>query len=188
MFGNFTSEFNGFLGQHETLLWTGKPKQGVMLSKIDIFLIPFSLLWGGFAFFWEFSVVTLDAPLLFKFLGIPFVLVGLYLIIGRFFYDASRRKNTFYGITQNRILIKSGVLKKSIKFLNIKTPDNITIFENQDGSGTIVFGQESSFLNMFRGTSWGYSNMRLTLALEKIKNVRKVYQLIMELRAKANKV
>jgi hypothetical protein len=30
-------------------VWTGSPKQGIMFKANDIFMIPFSLMWGGFA-------------------------------------------------------------------------------------------------------------------------------------------
>src|ERR1043165_109328 len=84
-----------YLQPGEQLLWTGRPKGGVLFRKSDIFVIPFSILWGGFAIFWE--IMAASGPFFFWLWGIPFVIVGLYLMIGRFFYDAKKREATVYG-------------------------------------------------------------------------------------------
>ena len=63
------------LASDEKLIWTGRPKTGIVFRGSDLFLVPFSLLWGGFAIFWETSVIATDAPFFFKLWGIPFVLV-----------------------------------------------------------------------------------------------------------------
>jgi len=91
------------------------------------------------------------------------------------------RKNTVYGITQNRIIIKYGVIKKSIKSLNIKTLSDVTINEKPDGSGTIILGPESLMYGMFRGSGWPGTNTKIAPALEMIPEVRKVYRHIIDL-------
>ncbi len=80
------------LGSGEKIVWCGKPRTGLTLSPGDIIVIPFSILWCGFAIFWESSVISTNAPFFFKLWGIPFVLVGLYMVIGRFFADAKARE------------------------------------------------------------------------------------------------
>src|SRR5438105_3389710 len=108
MFTDARSTVAQELARGERLLWYGQPAGGIRLRSSDVYLIPFSILWGGLAFFWEYAVVTSNRPPMFLLLGIPLVAVGLYLIVGRFLYDASRRASTFYGVTERRIIILSG--------------------------------------------------------------------------------
>ena len=100
---NVNKLFKKNLGSHERLIWVGRPKQGIMLRPNDIFFIPFSILWGGLAIFWEVMALTSllkgaekggPTVLIFPIFGIPFVTVGLYLIFGRFIVDAKQRGNT----------------------------------------------------------------------------------------------
>ena len=93
------------LNKGEQLLWAERPKQGILFRASDGCLIPFSLVWGGFAIFWETMVLTTDAPIFMALFGIPFVLIGLYLIIGRFFHDMYIRRNMIYGLTKKQIII-----------------------------------------------------------------------------------
>src|SRR5690349_16574111 len=93
------------LSSGERLLWSGQPRQGVFLRGSDALLIPFTLLWAGFACFWEYMVVRNPTPLLFRLWGIPFLMVGAYLVVGRFFLDAWTRRHTVYGLTSQRVIV-----------------------------------------------------------------------------------
>jgi len=178
-------ELKNHLDSGEKLLWGGKPKQEIILKRSDILLIPFSLMWGGFAIFWEYSVISSNAPFFFKLWGIPFVLVGVYFIIGRFFYDAKRRKETLYGITSTRLIIKSGVFSKKITSLNIDNLPGLTLIEKGDRSGTVVLGNETAYGEFFRGSGVPEGKYRVAPAFELIKNARKVYTQITDIQ-KAN--
>ncbi len=169
-------ELKPILSPDEKLKWTGKPKTGIILRSSDIFLIPFSLLWGGFAVYWEMNAFSMDTPLFFKLWGIPFVLIGLYITAGRFFLDARKRANTIYGITHDRIIIKSGIFKREIKSLNIKTLSDITLNQKDDGTGSILLGPSDFRYNMLQGMEW--PGMKQAPRLELIDEVKSVYDMI----------
>ena len=169
----------------ERLLWSGQPRGGIRLRGQDILLIPFSLLWGGFAIFWEYMALTAvskvpgPAGIVFPLFGLPFVVVGLYLIFGRFFVDARVRAGTFYGVTNERILISSGLFSRQIKSLPLRTLAEVSLTERGDGSGTITFGPAHGMTRSFPSGGWpagkrGYAPPSFDL----IESPRVVYNLI----------
>lgn len=165
------------LDRGERQLWAGAPRQGIVLRPTDAFQIPFSLLWGAFAVFWEVSVIRMDAPFFFALFGLPFVLIGLYLIVGRFFVDAWRRRNTTYAVTSDRILIESGLRTLTLTSFDLKSLPQVTLHERRDGWGTITFGPPQ--LNaMIRGGGW--PGVPAPTAFELIPDARRVHDIIRE--------
>jgi hypothetical protein len=178
MWDDNESQIKAELGSQERVLWTGRPRSGILLRPADALLIPFSLLWGGFAIFWEATVITQRAPFFFKLWGVPFVLVGLYLIVGRFFADARQRAKTYYGITSERIIIISGLFRRSVKSLNIETLSDITLTEKSDGSGTITLGPTHPMLGWLGGASWPGTQQYSPPGLDLIDDACSVYETI----------
>jgi hypothetical protein len=170
------------LSQHldpgERLLWSGQPRPGLQLRAQDAFLIPFSLLWCGFAIFWESSVLHGEAPLFFRLWGIPFVLVGLYVVFGRFVVDAMNRSRTAYGVTNERILIVGGILSQQTKSLQIRNLTDVTLTQRKDGSGTITFGQIPFRLDFFPAGSWPGGRRYMPPSFDFIENAKDVYGVI----------
>ena len=77
--------FQSYLLTGERVLWSGQPKQGLSLSGKDALLIPFSLMWGGFAIVWNAAVwlapfdtkTSGDPDWFFKLWGLPFLVIGI---------------------------------------------------------------------------------------------------------------
>lgn len=137
------SQIHSYLGPGERLLWSGRPDPEVRFTPADAFLVPFSVMWGGFAVFWETAVLTSGAPLFFVLWGIPFVIAGLYFMVGRFVYKKRRKLRTAYGLTTTRAIVAVGTSSMS------DTPVNgasTSVKRSRDGSHvSITFGARSGW-------------------------------------------
>jgi len=168
----------------ERLHWSGVPPQGLLLRGSDAFFIPFSIMWGGFAIFWETMAWTKQTPLLFKLWGIPFVLVGLYILVGRFFVDAKMRSRMAYGVTDRRIIIRSGILSRNVNSLALKTLSDLTLTERSDGTGTITFGPSYPMAYWHRGGFWpGMGGYPMAPSFESIPRAKDVYATIRQVQS-----
>jgi len=173
------------LRSDERLLWSGKPQSGIRLRASDAFLIPFSLMWGGFAVFWEVGVISTGAPFFFKLWGIPFVLVGCYIVFGRFLVDARAREKTIYAVTNERVFIVSELFGRKVQSVSLRTLPELTLQEKSDGSGTIIFGSQGPFAA--GNSSWPGSRQVQTPSFEMVDNVRQVYHIIQEAQQQAQR-
>jgi hypothetical protein len=138
------------LNRGERVLWEGRPSPGLRLQTTDLYAIPFSIMWCGFAIFWEGMVLTRGGPWFFGLWGIPFVCVGLYMVVGRFFYDAYVRERTIYAVTNQRVLILRNNGQGNTQSMLLTGLSQIDLHERPDGSGTIRFdGYAASFFQRF---------------------------------------
>jgi len=146
----------------ETVLWWDRPSQDLfLLTPRDALLIPFGLLWAQF--------------------GVPFLLIGLLLILGRFLLDAWLRAGTHYALTDRRALIVRTGPWASFRAINLDQLPEITLNERSDGRGTIRFGPP---LGLWEGGLWvwGYFVPALdpTPQFLAISEARQVYAAIQE--------
>jgi hypothetical protein len=133
----------GELQPGERLLWHGSPDAGRLLQAQDLYLIPFSLMWGGFAIFWEVMAITSTRDLaFFPLFGVPFVAIGLYMICGRFAHRRWLRAHTAYGLTERRAFaitpaLLGGPRVRSVWLASYPATERHT---RRGGRGTIVIG------------------------------------------------
>jgi hypothetical protein len=168
----------------ERLLWSGQPRTGIRFRGQDTYLIPFSLLWGGFAIFWEYMALTQVSQtpgpvgVVFPLFGLPFVGIGLYIIFGRFFADAHSRARTFYGVTNERIIIISGFFTQQTKSLQLRTLTDVSLIQRSDGSGTITFGPTHIMNSFFPAGSWPGTGRYAPPSFDLIERAKEVYDII----------
>jgi hypothetical protein len=180
----------------ESIYWAGMPNPQVIFHSDDWGMIPFSLLWGGFTIFWEADALGLwnsaprssaEAVSTFASLwGIPFVMIGQYMIWGRFVVDAWLKRRTYYAVTNRRVLILQEGWKRKTNFVFLESLPELS----REGTsiGTLWLGPKSSPFAQRRGLNFNFSRFYLedsTPVLADIDNVDYVQRLILDLREKS---
>lgn len=146
----FEDKFGNSLLPNEHIIWAGTPNLNKKFTDSDIFLIPFSLFWFLFSLFWEYSALLglinyirfeshkeVIEILPFPFVGLVFVLIGYYLLFGRFTYKRRKNNNTFYALSNSRVLI---LIKDKLTSININTLKKIEIYRKKNKIGSIILG------------------------------------------------
>ncbi|HRW19347.1 MAG TPA: hypothetical protein P5181_10925 [Dermatophilaceae bacterium] len=131
----------------EQVLWTGVPDASRILEPSDAAMIPFSVLWGGFAIFWEVMAIRMGAPWFALLWGVPFVLIGLHMMVGRFFVRRWQRARTRYVLTDRRALLLRGGSMRAEPTAD--GPREVL----SSGAGrylTVTFGQETGSVQIGR--------------------------------------
>jgi Bacterial PH domain len=181
-----SSTIRGLLRPNERLLWEGKPDVWAYSMRGALYLIPFSLLWGGFAIFWEVSVLTSKAPWFFAIWGVPFVAIGLYMIFGRILYARREAANTTYAVTDERVLIQSGVFRPRLTVLDLSDLPPLQLDDGGRGLGTVTIGASMSPIRIPSG--WPAMGMYARPpSFASIPDATKVFELLQDAKTEARR-
>jgi hypothetical protein len=171
------------------------PTASVIFHPSDRGRIPFSLLWGGFAIFWEAGVLSFwntskpSPHTISDFMalwGIPFALIGQYMIWGRFVLDAWLKRRTFYVVTNRHVLLLQEGWKRITNFVYLDFISEVS--REGDTVGTLWLGPKYSMFASRGFRSRGFSLLSVgdgVPVLADIGNVDSVRRLILELREKS---
>jgi hypothetical protein len=187
---NLAQNFQPDLLRDEKVAWAGQPDPRFRFSGGDIFLVPFSILWGGFALFWEAGVLglldgqpALNPGALF---GVPFVVIGQYFIWGRFLYKAYKSRRTYYAITNQRVLILTTLRSRRLQTLFLNQLPTINKTVQRNGVGTLEFGLSPTWAGAYANSGMELFAGRygaMAPAFYDVADVESVYQLVMRLRS-----
>ena len=130
--------------------WSGRPSMGIRFERSDWLNIPVGVFWLSSVVFWEHAAIGSDAPILFRLVGVPFVALGLFIAVGRFFWDAYVREHTWYGLTADSAIIVRDGLGGKVTNIYLPSVQSIAFSPEADGTGTIDFtdpkAEKSSFM------------------------------------------
>lgn len=181
-------QFRNDLANGEYIVWAGQPVPK-LINRSDIFLIPFSIIISGFAIFWEimalyaFRQTGSGMGMIFPIFGIPFILIGLYLLFGRFIYRKLKYKRTFYALTNQRVMVLNTFFGKNLRTQLLNQIPALNKSVSANGIGSITFGDTLPvYSTLFENTGvrpygnrYRYGN---TMGFFNIKDVDDVYRMI----------
>ncbi len=185
--------WDGILEPGERILWQGRSdgriRWGDMVSVQTVFGVVFT----AFAVFWITGAASMmsnsrmSSPGIFAFFplfGIPFVLVGLNMVIGRHLTDAWTRRNTHNTLTDRAAYVASKAWGR--RRLERTGYDEMTMLELEDGDpGSVWFGEKVTTHSTSRrqGRRRHYTHRR-KLGFREVTGARQVFGALRSARGK----
>ena len=130
-----------YLDPDERMLWEGRPATGVKFRKSDGIMIPFSIAWCGITIAWELAALWTSGSIVFALVGMPFFVLGLYMMIGRFFWNAYERSHTRYALTDRRALVATSHWGHTLRSIPIGRSTDVEYRPGPEAS--IIFKRET---------------------------------------------
>ena len=175
------AELAPYLHADESLLWVGQPYT-IRRFRPNPLMVIFMIFWFGFAVFW--TVTAAAAGGFFAVFGIPFMLIGGYMLYQLLVGQKKQLSATVYAVTDRRAIIlytdRRGTGCTEFLFSRLS---NITMDEVDGTVGTIRFLPDQPYYTGYdspryrRGRSPDYDLRSAFLAIER---VQEVYRLISE--------
>lgn len=170
-------ELQKYINKEEQILWAERPKQGFIFSVGCLSVFGLGIIIS--MTFWMAIALFLAPDIIMALFGIPFVLIGLYYSIGRFFHDRHIRKKMIYGLTNQRVFIKKGA---QLSALDISAITDMKILKQKDDAGSISLSSRCGPQNYKADSSSSFSTFNTSFYMSNVLNVDSIYHQIEALR------
>lgn len=167
--------WEGILDADEEIIWQGQPDSRIVWKAENIVMTLFGLAFAGFALFW--MVLASMGGGFFWMFGLIHFFVGISISGGGVFYNAFKRKRSWYTLTNRRAFIAIDLPVKG-KSLNSYPINANTVLEFiDDDRATVLFATERK-----RGKNSTYN---VKIGFERIENGRDVFAKFREVQKNA---
>lgn len=163
--------WENLLDPGETILWQGRPDGAIVFKPTSIITFLFGLAFAGFALFW--MVMASQAGGFFWMFGLIHFSVGVGLAFGGFYYDAWRRRHTWYTLSNRRGFIATDMPFVGRRLKSYPIESDTSLDYAAGPLATIHFAHE------YKKTKNG--STRHGIGFERIPEGDKVYGLLREI-------
>jgi uncharacterized membrane protein YdbT with pleckstrin-like domain len=170
------------LNANETAMWYGRPQRGPFVLP-GLISVPFGAIFLAFSVFWFWATNHAMAPSFLSLIGVLLVAAGIAIMIGPTTLQLLRYQNTYYMITDKRLIIQTGAIGEDTRFVDFdkiqETYVRISVFDKIFGTGTLYANTASSA--GFYPSSYGGAGINaLRPSLAAINEPYKVQKLLQE--------
>lgn len=166
--------WEGILDEGEEILWQGRPDAAVVFTVANIGGFFFGLAFAGFALVW--MIMASQAGGGFWMFGLIHFFVGLGVAFGAMFWNAWRRRHTWYTLTDRRAFIATDIPFKGRKLNSYPiTPDTVISYQAGD-LATLHFASE-----MRQGNKRNYT---VPVGFERVTDGDEVYRLMRDIQGR----
>lgn len=130
------------MATRERLMWSGRPPQGLRFRGQDVPVTLFGMVWTGFAVYWTWSVWQEEADLIPAAMGGVMVVIGLHQFVGRLLLDAYLRARTYYGVSDQRMVIVTAGPRRSVQSIGLAELPDVTLETTGIDGGVIRFSPD----------------------------------------------
>lgn len=182
-----SSGWNDVIPRGERLLWQDRPASDIRHTDFLNGRLLFGLAFTAFAVFWITAAAAMTRASgafdFFPLFGVPFVLVGLHLMIGAPLWDAYERSRSWYALSDRAAYIATELIgqRKLVRY----ALSEMNSIELEDGErGTVWFRRDISVQSSYRGSRTGGSTRSTYFAttrigFKRIISPRSVHSLIL---------
>ena len=141
-----TDLLNAYLDPDERIVWTGAPTRRLFVFRgIDAFFMPFLLVWTAL----PVSILGGDPNSAFLVIPVLFLFVGFWGLVGRFLWDAWRRRATVYALTDRRAVILQ--TRPTLRLRDQPLVRNLQTSFKGAARGSVTFGEAAHPLALLSG-------------------------------------
>lgn len=168
--------WNGILDEGESILWQGRPDGAIALRPSNLFTLLFGCVFAGFALFWMKGAMQAGGN--FWAFGLLHFSVGIGIVIQALFWDAFRRRRSWYTLTDRRAFIATDipVMGRGLKSYPITRDTTLELIDRTPPS--VIFATRT------KRTKNG--SQEIPVGFERISEGREVYRQMRDIQTQAS--